>query len=214
MRTLTQLAACALLSATLFTSCSRQVATYQPMPVEQFARQTPSAPATIQAPEEAPMVAAAPVELPAEAAPLTAAAQMKSVEQQIQEAIVRNDSKLADNKRLAKRMARVQSMLAEAQAKAVAPAAGQSVRKANFLERFAMKKVENMVTKGIDKKIHKTLAPKEAQDSKAVTGLLRVGLIIGIIGLILAFIPGVSWLGVIAIVVGLILILLDLLDVA
>ena len=68
--------------------------------------------------------------------------------------------------------------------------------------------------KRVDKKIQKSLAPKDAERANAITGLLRLGIIVAVIGLILALIPGISVLGVILLIVGIVLILLDLLDIA
>lgn len=217
MRTLTQLSVYALLTTTLFTACSRQVATYQKMPVERFVSETP-AKQTVAQPEsqiaavQTPVVTEQPVTA-AQPAP-TEAEQIKIAEKQFNEAVAsaRKEGKLADNKKLEKRIARVQGLLAEASKKAaVTPTATASeqvatAKKANFMERMMLKKM--------DKKIKSNLAPEDSKKAQAVSGLTRLGVIIAIIGLILIFIPGLGWLGSIGIVVGLVLILLDLLDVA
>jgi len=219
MKKISSFAACTLLLSALISSCSRPVATYQKMPVERFASHT-----TVAAPAEAvnqtPEVATAPARItnqevitsPAQTAPMTSAAALKVVEKQVQEVMANNSAKIAGNKKLEKRMVRVQNMLAEASAKAAqststtAPAKVASARKMNLVERMMIKRV--------DKKIQKTLAPKDAERASAITGLLRLGIIIGVIGLVLALIPGISVLGVILLIVGIVLILLDLLDVA
>ncbi|MFD1141692.1 hypothetical protein ACFQ4C_11260 [Larkinella insperata] len=212
MRTLSKLAVYALLSSALLSACSRPYATYQKMPVERFgSRQEVAAPQTVSTPAE--QVAAVTAETPAltpvqEATPLTTAAALKNVEQKLQEAVARNDNKLAGNKKLEKRMARVQNMLAEASAKAASAPADQSAasalkttKKMNLAERMMMKK--------LDKKIKNSLAP---DDTKAMSRTLRAGIIVAVIGLILSLLGGVlSLIGVLMLIAGLVLILVDVL---
>ncbi|WP_234737059.1 hypothetical protein [Tellurirhabdus bombi] len=213
MRTLTQLSVYALLTTTLFTACSRQVATYQKMPVERFVSQAPVEKPAVQAESqiaavETPVAVAQPATQPTEKE------QIKAVEKQFNEAVAsaRKEGKLADSKKLEKRIARVQNLLAEASKKAAVTPTGAAseqvatAKKANFMERMMLKKM--------DKKLKASLAPEDTKKAQAVSGLTRLGVIIAIIGLILIFIPGLGWLGSIGIVVGLVLILLDLLDVA
>ena len=117
------------------------------------------------------------------------------------EAYVRNDNKLAADKKLNKRMDRVKEMLATATAKAsVAPNATASTKKMNLLERMA--------TKRIDKQIKHKLSPERTMAKSALT----VGLIIAVAGLILILVNATG-IGVIALIVGLALVLLSLLGV-
>ena len=147
--------------------------------------------------QPAQIVAPAPVAMPAPAEPV---AQAKATMAQL-EAYVSNDSKLASDKTLNKRMDRVKTLLASATAKAsLAPNATTSAKKATLLERMAIKK--------IDKQIKHKLSPERTM----AKSLLTIGLIIGVAGLILILVNATG-IGVIALIVGLVLILLDLLDV-
>ncbi|KAA9354671.1 hypothetical protein [Larkinella humicola] len=212
MRTFSKLAVYALLSSALLSACSRPYATYQKMPVERFGSRQ-EVPAVQATPTQAEDVAVVSVETPAltpaeQATPLTTAAALKNVEQKLQEAVARNDNKLAGNKKLEKRMARVQTMLAEASAKSAATTTKASAsaltptHKMNLAERMMMKK--------IDKKIKNSLAPDEA---KAMSRTLRAGVILGVVGLILVIlgIPVLSLIGLLALIAGLVLILVDVL---
>ena len=191
----------ALLGVAALSSCSRPVAYFQPTAREQF-KSVPTevvAVATPAQPVDVTVVEApAPVSAPVSAASTNEAKQAVS---QV-EAYVRNDSKLASNKKLAKRMDRVKSMLATAASKtALAPTATTSPKKATLLERMALKR--------IDKQIKNKLSPERTM----AKSLLTVGAIVAIIGLILIILNTATALGVIALVVGLVLILLDLLNV-
>ena len=208
MKTLTKVSVYALFATTFFTSCSRQTAMYQRQPVERFVSEQPAVRTETPAVAETPVAPVAETSVAvAEAVTPAPAAQIKAVETQFNEAVAsaRREGKLAESKKLEKRIARVQTMLAEASAnpeKLTAAAA----KKPNFAQRMMVKKMNN--------KIAKKLAPQDTDATNATSGLLRLGVIIAIIGLILLFIPGLGWLGSIGIIVGLVLILLDLLDVA
>ena len=212
MKKISSFAAYTLLLSALMTACNRPVATYQKMPVEHFATQAPVTPVTQPAKvtmSAAPSEAVTAIETPstpATSAPTTAP--LKVVEKQVQELMANNSAKIASNKKLEKRMVRVQKLLAEANAEQSTTASKTvtSARKMNLVERMMIKRV--------DKKIQKSLAPKDAERANAITGLLRLGIIVAVIGLILALIPGISVLGVILLIVGIVLILLDLLDIA
>lgn len=116
------------------------------------------------------------------------------------EAYVRNDNKLATDKKLNKRMDRVKTMLASATTKvSTAPNAVTSTKKASLLERMAVKK--------IDKQIKHKLSPERTM----AKSLLTIGLIVGVIGLLLIILQVASPLGIIALIVGLALVLVDLL---
>jgi hydrogenase maturation factor HypF (carbamoyltransferase family) len=118
------------------------------------------------------------------------------------EAYVRNDNKLATDKKLNKRMERVKDMLATATTKAsTAPVTSTSTKKASLLERMATKK--------IDKQIKNKLSPERTM----AKSLLTIGIIVAVAGLILLLIggTGLGALGGIALIVGLVLVLIDLL---
>ncbi len=197
----------ALLGVALLSSCSRPVAYFQRGPVAHYNTPKTEAVAVVTpaeaASQPAEVVAAAPVAV-ATPAPAQQAASAKAAVEKI-EAYVRNDSKLASDKKLNKRMDRVKEMLATAAAKpSMAANASASTKKMNLLERMA--------TKHIDKQIKNKLSPKRTM----AKSLLTIGIIIAIIGLILLLVGSagtVANLGYLALVVGLVLIVLDLLNV-
>lgn len=192
----------AALGATLLASCSRPVAYFQPTQREHFSSPKTEA-VTAVTPVEAAQPVATPVSAP-EAVPTSAEqiAQAKTVMSQV-EAYVRNDSKLASNKTLAKRMARANALMATATNKAAVGNNATAAKKMTFMERTMLKKM--------DKKIKKHVAPNE---TKALSRNLRNGIIIGAIGFILALFFGgpIGVIGVILLVVGVVLILLGVLD--
>lgn len=201
----------ALMGVAILSSCSRPVAYFQRGPVNHYNTPKTETVAVATTADVAPAAVAAPVEVaqPAEVvapAPVAAAtpapaeqlAQANATMSQI-DAYVRADNKLATDKKLNKRMDRVKTMLATATEKAsLAPAAPASTKKATLLERMAVKK--------IDKQIKHKLSPERTM----AKSLLTIGLIVGVIGLILILV-GSGALGVIALIVGLALILVDLL---
>ena len=192
----------ALMGAAVLSSCSRPVAYFQRGPVDQY--NTPktetvavATPAEVAQPAE--VVAPAPVAA-ATPAPAEQIAQANVTMNQI-EAYVRNDSKLATDKKLNKRMDRVKTLLATATEKAsLTPNATTSPKKATLLERMAVKK--------IDKQIKNKLSPERTM----AKSLLTIGLIVGVIGLILLLLSVANPLGLIALIVGLALILVDLIQ--
>ncbi len=190
----------ALMGVAILSSCSRPVAYFQRGPVEHY--NTPktvavATPAEVAQPAEAVDVAPTAVVTPAAAEQV---AQANVAMTQI-EAYVRNDNKLATDKKLNKRMDRVKSMLATATTKAsLAPNTTASTKKANLLERMAIKK--------IDKQIKNKLSPERTM----AKSLLTIGLIVGVIGLIFLLLGIANPLGLIALIVGLALILVDLLQ--
>lgn len=200
MNTLSKHLFAALLGTALISSCSRPVAYFQPTAREQF-KSAPTEAVAVATP--APAIEAAAVETPvAEAAPVSVVEPVNQTKEAVSrvEAFVRNDSKLASNKKLTKRMDRMKSMLATTTSKAsLAPTA--TTKKATLLERMALKR--------IDKQIKNKLSPERTMAKSVLT----IGAIIAIVGLILILLNTATALGVIALIVGLVLILLDLLDV-
>lgn len=197
----------ALIGAAILSSCSRPVAYFQPTARENF-KSAPSQSVVVAAPVAAEQaVTAQPVEValatPVTAAPAEQLAQTKQAVSQV-EAYVRNDSKLASNKKLAKRMTRLNEMLATTSVKAEASTNVASTKKMSLMERTMLKK--------IDKKIKNHVAPDQ---TKAMSSNVRLGVIIGIIGLLLLLLGGGSVLGVlgaIGLIVGLVLILLGVIN--
>lgn len=186
------------MGAAVLSSCSRPVAYVQKAPREHFATVQKTAPVT--APVEA---VAAPAPVVAEAAPVAPqaeqVAQAKEAVAQL-EAYVSADSKLASNKKLTKRLAHVNEMLA---AKATAPTTtAAKAHKLNVVEKLMLKKM--------DKKLKSQLAP---EDAKVMNSNVRNGIIIGAIGLILGLLFGgvLGVIGYILLVVGIVLILLGIL---
>ena len=198
----------ALIGAAILSSCSRPVAYFQPTARESFKAAQPQSVAVVApvAAEESAATQSAEVALatPATAVPVDQQlAQTKQAVNQV-EAYVRNDSKLASNKKLAKRMVRLNEMLTTTSAKAEVSANAASTKKMSLMERAMLKK--------IDKKIKNHVAPDQ---SKAMSSNVRLGVIIGIIGLLLLILSGggvLSVLGAIGLVVGLVLILLGVIN--
>jgi hypothetical protein len=156
-----------------------------------------AAPAEVAQPAEAVETASVAVATPA----VEPVVQAKQAMNQI-EAYVRNDNKLATDKKLNKRMDRVKELLATATTKAsMAPVTSTSTKKASLLERVATKK--------IDKQIKNKLSPERTM----AKSILTIGIVIAIIGLILLLLNVVPALAGIALVVGLVMIVLDLLNV-
>ena len=203
MKTLSRHLFAAAMGAALLTSCSRPVAYFQPTQREHFSSPKTETVATVT-PVEAtqPVAAAAPLTAP-EAAPAPAQqiAQAKTVMNQV-EAYVRNDSKLASNKMLSKRMARANDLMTAATNKAAVGTSMTAAKKMTFMERTMLKK--------IDKKIKKHVAPDE---TNALNKNTRNGIILAGIGLILSFFGGIiGIIGLVLLVVGVILILLGVLE--
>lgn len=194
----------ALLGVTLLSSCSRPVAYFQPTAREQFKATQPATVASVVPTQNQ----VAEVTAPAASEPLpTTTEQVTQTRQAVDqvEAYVRNDSKLASNKKLTKRIERLNKLLTSTNNVTVAPNAA-SAQKTTLMQRMMLKK--------IDKKIKNHVAPDE---TKAMTSNVRLGLIIGIVGLLLLILSNGGVLAVIGglgLIVGLVLILIDLLGAA
>jgi len=190
----------ALVGVAALSSCSRPVAHFQNSQREYF-KSSPVETVAVTAPSEsAQPVVVTPktqVTLPN---PVEQVAQAKVAMKQL-DAYVKNDSKLAGNKKLAKRMARANALLTEAEANPVAVAAP---RKATFVERMTLKK--------LDRKIKYKMAPDQTKDF--LDNKLRNGIIVGAIGLLLAIIFGgvLGIIGVILLAAGIVLIVLGVLE--
>ncbi|GAB3043064.1 hypothetical protein [Spirosoma pulveris] len=159
-----------------------------------------STPADVAQPEVSPVA----VSMAAPAASVNEQlAQTKEAVKQV-DAYVRNDNKLASNKKLAKRMERLNEMLATTTTKATVATNAASTKKMSLMERTMLKKM--------DKKIKNHVAPDQ---TKAMNSNVRLGIIIGIVGLLLLILGGGSVLGVIGgigFVVGLVLVLLGVIN--
>ncbi|RIV25482.1 hypothetical protein DYU11_09300 [Fibrisoma montanum] len=200
----------ALLGVAVFSSCSRPVAYFQPSQREQF--RTPTTETVAVTPASPQESVAAPVETaPATvavtetAAPAAQVAQARVALDQV-EAYVRNDNQLATNKKLEKRMSRVKNLMnTVSQKEATTLNTTTSAKKLNLFERAMVKR--------IDKQIKNKMAPNKTKKTMATT-LLKAGIIIGIIGLILLLVGnGVgATIGLIALIAGLVLIILDLVN--
>ncbi|WP_080057018.1 hypothetical protein [Spirosoma aerolatum] len=208
MKTLSKSLFFLLFGLVVLASCSRPVAYFQPSAREHYTSTQPKsiAPTTpvettvptetnISTPEATPAVATP--------APAEQLAQAKEAVSQV-EAYVRNDSKLASNKKLAKRMARLNEMMTTATEKAAVSTTTASTKKMTFMERTMLKK--------LDKKIKSHVAPEK---TNVMDRNVRLGLIIGLIGLLLWLLGGASVLAVIGLimfVVGLVLVLIGVIN--
>jgi len=174
MRTISKHVFAALIGAAILSSCSRPVAYFQPTErfhsskVENVAVATPAT--TIQPTVEAtPAVEVTP-------APVEQVAQAKQAMTQL-EAYVRNDNKLASNKKLTKRMAKVNELLATANEKTALSTNAASTQKTSLMQRYMLKKM--------NKTIKNHVAPDHASYLNKNT---KNGIIIGAIGLILSLV--------------------------
>ncbi len=197
----------ALIGTALISSCSRPVAYFQPTAREQFKSvqvETVAATEAVVTPvattqpvsEKVAVLEATPVA--PSATPAEQVAQAKQAVSQI-EAYVRNDNKLASNKKLVKRMDRVKQLLANT------PANDASSLKATSAQKTSL--VQKVMLNRMDKKIKNHLSPEKTM----AKSLLTIGLIVGVVGLILLLLNVASPLGIIALIVGLALVLVDLL---
>ncbi|GAB3497679.1 hypothetical protein GCM10027341_18140 [Spirosoma knui] len=195
MKTTTYRALVGLLLTLFFAACSRPVAYLQKAPREQFT--------TAQPQVTAPVAEAIPAATPADVTPTEQIAQATAALDQI-DALVRNDSKLAANKTLQKRMNRARTMLATASTNVtLTPDAATAPRKANLMERMVLKK--------LDKKLSKRLAPANPDKAMASTGILAAGAVVVIVGLILLLTGAGSGVGVILLLAGAVILLVGLL---
>jgi hypothetical protein len=191
----------ALLGVAILSSCSRPVAYLQPSAREHFAttKVSPSVSIESSAPvtsETTAPVAATPAEQVAKAT--TAMDQM--------DAMVRNDTKLSADKTVQKRLNRVRALLASTSAKeTLAPTEVSTPKKMNLLERMMLKKM--------NKKISKQLAPANPEKTMSNQGTLAAGAVLVIIGLLLLVLTSgtAATVGLVAILVGAVLLLLGLL---
>jgi hypothetical protein len=208
MQTFSKHAFAALLGLVVMASCSRPVAYFQRGPVDHYtstkvADATPVTPVADAAPEA--VITEAPVVVPTSDVTVANAeaqlAQAKTTMNEV-EAYVRSDNKLASNKKLTKRMERVKTMLNSVSAQKLVTTA--SAKKASLVER--------MVAKRLDKQVKNKLAPESPAKAMA-RSMLTIGVIVGVAGLLLLLIGNTAGaiIGGIALVVGIVLILLDLL---
>ncbi|GAB4031256.1 hypothetical protein [Spirosoma jeollabukense] len=193
-----------ILGTTILSSCSRPVAYFQPSAREHFATtSTKAAPAKIVAtPSPAIVETTTPVAI---ATPTEQVAKANVALDQM-DALVHNDSRLADNKTVQKRLNRVRTLLASASAKAsLTPTEVSAPRKMNLLERMMLKKV--------NKKINKQLAPANPERAMAIQPLLVLGAILVIVGLLLLIFGSgtATTIGLIGLLGGAVLLLLGLL---
>ena len=122
------------------------------------------------------------------------------------DALVRNDSKLAGNKTVQKRLNRVRALLASASTKAsLSPTEVSAPRKMNLVERMMLKKM--------NKKINKQLAPANPEKTMANSGTLAAGAVLVIIGLLLLILTSgtAATVGLVAVLVGAVILLIGLL---
>ncbi|GAA4403456.1 hypothetical protein GCM10023187_19530 [Nibrella viscosa] len=189
MRTLTKNAFFALATAALLSACSRPYATFQRTQHENFHAQKVEAVVT-------------PVQDEVQVAQITESATVAAPVQT--EALASVENKAVANKKLEKRMAKVQNLLtAAAEKNALAPQASNAPQKLNMVEKMLLKK--------IDKKIKNKVAPDEA---KALNSNIRIGLILLLAAIVLALIPGLWWLSSIAGIAGVVFIVLGLINMA
>ncbi|MFD2570704.1 hypothetical protein ACFSUS_08680 [Spirosoma soli] len=192
----------ALMGVAVISSCSRPVAYFQKSQRESFKSPKQETVAVVTPVEATQPAEVSPLATETAPAPAEQVAQAKQVMNQV-EAYVRNDNKLASNKKLTNRLERVKELLTVSGEKAAVSTNTASAKKMSLMERTMLKK--------IDKKIKNHVAPDEA---KALNRNARNGIIIGAIGLILSllFTGVIGVLGLILLIVGIVLILLGVLE--
>ena len=199
MKTIYKVLFSVLFAPLLLASCARQQAYFQPTARESF--KTAPAVAVAQPAEIAPLAEAVSVVL--QPAPAVQLAQAKQAISEV-EAYVRNDSKLASNKKLTKRMTRLNELMTTSVEKTASETDVASTKKMNLMQRFMLKKM--------NKKISHQLAPANPEKAMAVKGILALGAVILIAGLLLVLLTtgtGAT-IGVIGIIAGLALLLIGL----
>jgi hypothetical protein len=191
----------ALLGVSMLSSCSRQAAYFQPTSREQFKSTQPETASVAKQTQSTSVEATSATEavvLPERALSVQQVDQAKLAMNRV-EAYVRNDSRLTSNSKLTKRMARVSELMARTGSQTDLSTKAVSAQKTTLIQRVMLKR--------IDKKIKNHLSPERAM----AKSLLTIGAIVGIIGLLLLILNVASPLGIIALIVGLVLILVDLL---
>ncbi|UHG92401.1 hypothetical protein [Spirosoma oryzicola] len=203
----TQRLMAALMMASLFTACSRPVAYFQPSQREHFAV-APSTPAPVtEATTPAqPAVAVTTAETtPQPTAQAVQATQVNEALDQV-DALVRNDSKLAADKTVQKRLNRIRALATATSAKSsLAPSETATPKKASLMERLMLKKM--------NKKISKQLAPSNPNKTMVSTGTLATGAVLVIVGLLLLLLASGTGatIGLIALLLGAVVLLFGLL---
>ncbi|WP_460994896.1 hypothetical protein [Spirosoma harenae] len=193
-----------LLFVAVFAACSRPVAYFQPTAREHFtSTKAPATPPAITAPitTETPTQEA----VNATAEPTAQIAQATAAMDQL-DALARNDSKLANNKALQKRLSRIRTMLATTNTT-------DKLAATNATESKKMNLVERMMVKKLNKKISKQLAPANPEKAMVSTGTLATGAVFVIVGLLLVLLTtGTAFtIGLIALLVGAVVLLVGLL---
>jgi hypothetical protein len=196
MKTNTNLLIAGLLMTTLFTACSRPVAYFQKSTRETFATKAATSTPSVTT-GETPAVMATPAEQ----------AKQATVAVDQLEASINKNAELATDKKVQKRLSRVRTMVANAMTKAstAAPTDVKSTKKANLMERMMMKKM--------NKKINKQLAPQNPEKAMLSVGTLSAGAVLVLLGLLLILLTaGTAYtIGIVALIVGAVLLLVGLL---
>lgn len=184
------------LVSTLMAACSRPIAYLQKSPRETYARAVSPTPVTTVAPvavTESVTPALTEVAAPATVPVPVAMDQI--------DALVRNDTKLAADKTVQKRLNKVKNLLATS-AQVDKSASARTARPASFAERLVIKK--------LDKQITKKFSPQKPAIN---SGTLATGAVLVIVGLLLMLLTTgtAATIGLIALVIGVIALLLGLL---
>ncbi|GAB4037477.1 hypothetical protein [Spirosoma gilvum] len=188
-----------LLMIVVIAACSRPVAYFQPSQREHVTAKATETTAPITTPVSTETPAQQLATAPAEQLAQTNAALDKV------DALVRNDSKLADNKSVQKRLSRIRTVLAAQPTDRQTTTAVAAPKKMNLMERMMLKKM--------NKKISKQLAPANPDKTMMSSGTLATGAVLVLIGLLLLLLTtgtGAT-VGVIALIVGAVLLLVGLL---
>ena len=184
-------------TSALLGACSRPVAYFQPEHRVHYA-----APIAVAAKTGAVEQPTAPVEL--SVAPVTELNSSANTTIDQLDAYVRNDTKLAANKQLSKRVDRLKKLLPQSTTHETI-AATAPAHKANVFERLIMKK--------LNKKISKHLSPNNPKKPMANGGLLAGGAVLLLGGILLMILSSgtAATIGLIAAIIGLLALIFGLL---
>lgn len=185
-----------LVALSVMASCSRPVAYFQPTPRPSFAVQTPTAAVAAVTPTTNETPTATPV--------LTEAAQAKVALAQL-DAVASTNPNVMAHKSVAKRIAKVRTMLTAAAATPTTHAAPvATTKKAGLVERMMLKKM--------DRQLKHHIAPNQPEKAMISGGSLTLGIILGLGGLLLMLLTSgvASTIGLIALLAGIVIIILGL----
>lgn len=187
-----------LMGVVLLSSCSRPVAYFQKSQRETYVVKVD---APVVTPAETPVGTVTEPIAPAEISAVQADKATAALDQL--DAMVRNDSKLATDKSVQKRVNRVKALLATATQKNALTTAPEQPQKMNLVQRLMVKKM--------NKRINKQLAPENPNKPMANKTILVAGAVVLLVGLLILVLGTSSALSSILLGAGIVILLVGLL---